>query len=292
MNSHSVNFNSDVQQNFCFGVASVKRILAILATLFLLLLAVRPPAANGTTVQAVVCAVGTFPCPGGAIIDSGARTNRINVVGANRYALLPFSFNDANASFTGNILVTDFGGRYIYMDVSGVATNNLNSNIWLDVAVAQNYVTRSGLWGFSEANVGSANGAAILGGLNGTGDADQLVANGVLLPALGFYGDAALGSWAFNAGPFGVSVGNRTNMTGLAQFYFSPGIFGQAMTIPMDIDFPDPALNGVIPNPDNIAQLAQEFGLSQATAPEPSSLLLLGSGMLGINGLLRKRLRA
>ena len=186
------------------------------------------------------------------------------------------------------------------MDVSGIANNNLSSNFYLDVYVGQNYITRPGLWGFSEANVGSANPAAQLGGLNGTGDADQLVVNGHFLPPLGYYGnpgppptpgDASLGSWNFSAGPYALVVGNPTNMTGLAQFYFSPGILGQAMTIPMDVDYPDPALNGVIPNPDNIAQLAQEFGLTQASAPEPGSLLLLGSGILGIGGLLRRRRR-
>lgn len=38
-----------------------------------------------------------------------------------------------------------------------------------------------------------------------------------------------------------------TNMTGLAQFYFSAGLLGQAIAIPMDVDFPDPALDGLLP---------------------------------------------
>jgi hypothetical protein len=124
--------------------------------------------------------------------------------------------------------------------------------------------------------------------LNGTGDADQLVVNSTFLPPLGFYGDASLGSWAFGAGPFFGTVGRVTTMTGLAQFYFSPGLFNQAMTIPMDVDLPDPALNGLLPDPSNIGQLAQQLGLQ--AVPEPSSLLLLGSGLLGLGGVLRMRL--
>ena len=293
MKSQSANFSNNVHQSFGLPRTTSKHVMAILATVFLLLLTVRPPAAHATTVQTVVCTVQIFPCPVLNIVDSGVRTNFVNTLGANRYALLPFSFNDANASFSGNILVTDFAGRYIYMDVSGIANNNLSSNFYLDVYVGQNYITRSGLWGFSEANIGSANPAAQLGGLNGTGDADQLVVNGHFLPPLGNYGDAALGSWNFSAGPYALVVGNPTNMTGLAQFYFSPGILGQAMTIPMDVEFPDPALDGVIPDPSNISLLAEEFGLTEASpTPEPGSLLLLGSGILGIGGLLRRRRRS
>ena len=81
--------------------------------------------------------------------------------------------------------------------MTGVANNNFRSGFWLDVWVTQSYVTRPGVWGFSESNIGAANASAIVGGLGGTSVADQLVVNSTYLPPLGYYGDAALGSWAF-----------------------------------------------------------------------------------------------
>ncbi len=269
--------------------SSTRQLWLTLAAIVALLVAVQPQMASATSIVAAVCTVGNYPCPPLSTFDIGGRSNGVGILGPNRYALLPFAFNDAAASFNGAILATDIAGRYIYLNVTGVANNNFAAGFWLDVWVTQSYVTRPGLWGFSEWNIGSANLAAVVGGLGGTGVADQLVVNSTFLPPLGFYGDAALGSWAFGAGPFVGTVGRVTTMTGLAQFYFSPGLLGQAIAIPMDVDLPDPALNGLLPDPSNIGQLAPQLGLQPV--PEPGSLLLIGSGLVGIGGVLRRRLR-
>lgn len=264
-----------------------RRKLVTLAGVVALLLALQPQIASATNIVAEVCTVGTYPCPPAFIFDIGVRGNGVGILGPNRYTLLPFRFNDVAASFNGAVLATDIAGKYVYLDVTGVANNNFASGFWLDVWVTQRYITRPGLWGFSEWNIGAANATAVVGGLGGTGVADQLVVNSSFLPPLGFYGDAALGSWAFGAGPYFGTVGRVTTMTGLAQFYFSPGLLGQAIAIPMDVDFPDPLLNGVLPDPSNIGQLAPQLGLQPV--PEPGSLLLAGSGLLGMCGLRRLR---
>ena len=288
MENSIVNLFNSGQNQSRFHQSSMRRVLVALTGVLALLLAVQPQTASATTIAAAVCTVSTYPCPPGFTVDAGARSNGVATLGSNRYALLPFGFNDVNASFNGTVLVTDIARSFVDLDVTGVANNNFTSGFWLDVWVTQNYLTRPGVWGFTEWNIGAANAAAVVGGLSGTGDADQLVVNGFRLPALGYYGDATLGAWAFGAGPFLGRVGAVTNMTGLAQFYFSPGLLGQAMTIPMDVDLPDPALGGVLPSPSNIGTIAGELGLQPV--PEPGSLMLLGSGLAGAGGILRKRL--
>lgn len=89
----------------------------------------------------------------------------------------------------------------MYLDVTGVANNNFASGFWLDVWVTQSYVTRPGLWGFSEWNIGPANASAVVGGLSGTGDADQLVVNGFRLPPLDITATRHLELGLSGAGP-------------------------------------------------------------------------------------------
>jgi hypothetical protein len=148
---HQYNLRTNFAQ---YPQPSTVRHLATLIGLLILLVAVQPQTASATSIVAAVCSVGAYPCPALFTLDIGARTNGVGILGPNRYALLPFRFNDRNASFNGAVLATDIAGRYVYLNVTGIANNNFNSGIWLDVYVIQSYVTRPGLWGFSEWNIG------------------------------------------------------------------------------------------------------------------------------------------
>jgi hypothetical protein len=84
--------------------------LGLLIALFL----VQPNQGNATTVAAVVCAGGEFPCLPGDVVDSGFRANGVGLLGPNRYAILPFSFSDALINFSGMTVVADSGEQFIY----------------------------------------------------------------------------------------------------------------------------------------------------------------------------------
>jgi len=93
------------------GLKHYSPALAVVAALCIL-----PTGANAVVVTAMICNNADFLCnqPGDVVIDSGIRGNGVGILGANRYSTLPFVFNDALMNFTGNVVVADSGGQYIY----------------------------------------------------------------------------------------------------------------------------------------------------------------------------------
>src|SRR5882724_5251843 len=187
--------------------------LAFSGIVLTVLVSVQPQQATATTVTATICTVNTFPCPLINTVDSGIRTNGVGILGANRYSLLPFVFADAFATFTGNILVTDSAGVFIYMWGGGVATNLAApaGGFYLDVGIQQTYLTAAGVGQFSEFNNGNCN-AATIGTTSGV--AATLGVNGGFLPVLGA-GFNNCPAFSQGAGPAAVAIGNFTTLTAL-----------------------------------------------------------------------------
>ena len=133
-------------------------------------------------------------------------------------------------------------------------------------------------------------------------------------------------SWyanVFNTVNFGVAIGDHTLAEELAFLYgqvpFDPGysdgsINAEAWYLFEGVPIPEPNagimayfdpnqkyaatfyvpvgynLQGSRINPDGMAQILVNVGTGISQTPEPSTLLMLGSGVLGLAGLARKRL--
>lgn len=258
----------------------------------LLALAIVPPRANATLVTAVECSVNIFPCPAPFIIDAGFRANGVNLLGPNQFATMPFVFNNADVVFAGQVLTVDIAGTNIYVWGGGAATNLRNpplfpGGFYLDVAITENYVTAAGVGLFSEFNNGTCTNNTIG---TASGVAASLGVNGGFMPVMGNFGDCVAGGapggvltgFNFAGGPFPFGIGNVTNLTAVAQFYFDPaGGVGQSIDLPWGEDFPD--VNLALPDPTNIAT----FGLTEAV-PEPGTLAT-ACGALGLLAFRRRR---
>ena len=237
-----------------------------------------PKPANAVVVTAVICNNPDFFCnqAGDVVLDSGIRGNGVGVLGANRYTILPFVFNDFRMNFSGTIVAADSAGKYIYSWGTGTATDfdPFGTGLYLDVTISQNYITAPGLWGFSELNVGTCNATAAV---NASTSLVQGAVNGALLPVLGQIGDCAIAPFAYGAGPYAKNVGLVTNMTAAAQFFFAPGLAGnQQITLPWGNDFPDPSINFNDPNnPQNfITNTDIPAGFIDQN-PEPGTLAMV-----------------
>ena len=253
-----------------------------------LILAVPQPT-HATVVSAVICIGPEYPCTPADTIDSGFRANGVGLLGVNRWAALPFTFSDALLSFTGNIFVADSGaaiyswGQGVAVETAaGQAFQGLN-NLYLDVAITQNYVTAPGLWKFAEMNVGSCNAAATAG--NDSSTVLGLVNGALMAPLPGVCSPFALG-----AGPYLANIGLITNLSAAAQFVFGPGPAGAAITLPWGDDLPFDQLNfdsSTIINdfitPDNIPA-----GFEDA-APEPATFSMIGGALCAAAFRFRKR---
>jgi len=258
----------------------------------LLTLAMLAPRANATLVTAVECSVNIFPCPAPLIIDSGFRTNGVGLLAPDQFAPMTFVFNNADVVFAGQMLTADIGGLNIYVWGGGAATNLQNNPLfpggfYMDVAISQNYVTAPGVGLFSEFNNGTCTNNTIG---TASGVAASLGVNGGFMPVMGNFGDCVAGGapggvltgFNFAAGPFAFGIGNLTNLTAVAQFYFDPaGGAGQSIDLPWGENFPD--TNLALPDPSNI----DTFGLTNAV-PEPGTLVIMW-GALGLLALRRRR---
>ena len=258
-----------------------------------------PQPAHATVVAATICIGPEFPCTPADTVAFGSRGNGVGLLGPNRWAALPFVFNNALMTFAGNVLVVDSGGTSIYSWGTGTATetaagnafgaaNGFLGNLYLDVGITQNYVTAVGNWNFGEMNVGTCNAAAAAAN---SGDFVRGFVNGNGMATLP--GPCAAAPFAFGSGPYNINLGAVTNLTALAQFVFGPGGAPQSITLPWGDDLPDQSIDFNDPNaiinsfitPDNIPQ-----GFEDA-APEPASFSLIGGGLLVAGALLRRRKR-
>ena len=267
----------------------LKRLLLPLAMLSLGLVS-QPKTAHATLVTAVECSVNIFPCPAAFVIDAGLRANGVGLLGPNQFAVLPFTFNNADVVFSGAMLTVDLFGTNIYVWGGGTAANLANplpGGFYLDVQISENYVTAPGVGQFSEFNVGNCSNNTVG---TASGVAATLGVNGGFMPVMGNFGDCVAGGgpggatgFAFNAGPFAFGVGPITNLTALAQFYFDPaGGVGQSIDLPWGEQFPDP--NHPIITPLDLPNL----DVTDA-APEPGTFAMLGGALCAIGIAARKR---
>jgi hypothetical protein len=275
---------------------NIRRAITVGGILLGSFLIAMPKPAHGAVVTAVLCTGADFFCnqPGDVVVDSGIRSNGINVLASNTFSVMNFNFNDPLVNFNGRVVVADRAGQFIYSWGTGTATafdpllNGASGGIglFLDVTISQNYLTVPGLWGFKEINVGNCN---LPAALNGSTSLVQGAVNSSLMPVLGAVGDCAVAPFAFGAGPFAKTVGLVTNMTAAAQFFFAPGAAGnQQITLPWGDDFPDPTLNFNDPNnPDNFVTDVDNAGF--ADAPEPASFSLIGGALCVAGFCLRRR---
>ena len=159
------------------------RLLSLLPTLAIagcIGLMSRP--ANATTITATLCDinVGAGACPGADTLDFVFRSNGVGLLGINRWAYLPFSFQDATAGVSGNIFVANILGQWIYLYGQGIANgNNAAIPVWLSLAITQSYLTTIPFGTFIGVDSGFCNGAANAAGSGQTGFP---FVNGNLLP--------------------------------------------------------------------------------------------------------------
>jgi hypothetical protein len=266
--------------------------------------------AHATLVTATLCTGSDFLCnaPGDIVVDSGFRANGVGILGANRYALLPFAFNDPSVNFTGTVVVADVAGQFIYswgtgtataFDVSGTGGGNPLAGgtggafdgigLYLNVTISQSYLTVPGPWGFDELNVGDCNATARA---NGSTSLVQGVVNGTPLPVVGLPGDCAIAPFGFYAGVFPGITGPVTTLTSAAQFYFAPGAAGnQTITLPWGADFPDPTIDFGDPNNPHNFFTDSDLGSLIDAAPEPGSFVLMGGALSAVGLILRRKKR-
>jgi hypothetical protein len=259
-------------QSFIGSFALIVMVAALLLAL--------PQTSHAAAVTAVLCAVQTYPCPVGQVLDSGIRADGVGVLPGNTYTLLNFAFADAAVTFTGTMLATDVAGQWIYDWGDGTATDLLGLPLILDVSFQQTYATLAGGATFNDMIAGGCAGGA---GAN-SGAIGQGIVNATGLSVLTGNCSNANPFTVFGT-PFSGTIGGLTTLTAAAQFVFTGGsAVGSSITLPWGDDFPDPDIVGDAQgfiDPGNIPITFTD------AAPEPGTLFLAG-GSLCLAGLLRR----
>lgn len=257
-----------------------------------------PLRAHATIITGTLCDInaGAGACPAADTLDFGVRFNGVPLLGVNRWAQLPFSFQDAIGGASGNLFVADIGGRWIYLYGQGIANgNNAGIPVFLNLAIAQDYLTVVPFGLFAGIDGGFCNGAATAAGSGQTGFA---FVNGV--PVLPSAGGTACPAFLQTLGPTIAPMGAVTNISAAADFNFGVG-GGQLITLPWGADFPDPFapnLNSLLgldltgpplsdPSPQAIIDALNGLGLTEQV-PEPATISVLGLGA-GLVALLCRR---
>jgi len=220
--------------------------------------------ARAITVTTVECAVAVFPCPAASVIDSGVRTDGVNVLPINTVDAGAFAFANAQIGFAGTVTVSDVNGVLDTLLATGTATEGPTAVAdFVDVDIHQNYTTNPlivGLVGAAlEFNIGTCNAAAAAAG---SYNQSTLVADGTVLPIMGGPGDCAGGAFAF-AGGAPVVITQPVSLDALVQFGFAPSGLLQAIDLPLGED----------------------------VAPEPGTFLLMGIALAVFAGIRRRRAR-
>jgi len=259
-----------------------------------------PQPAKAAAMTATLCDINVAPgaCPLADTLDFGVRFNGVPLLGINRWAWLPFAFQDATAGVSGNVFVVNIQGRWIYLYGQGIANgNNAAIPVFLNVAITQNYLTTIPFGTFIGVDSGVCNGAATAAGSGQTGF--PFVNGFALGPAAGGTACPAL---LQTFGPAVEPMGAVTNLTAVADFMMGAGA-GQLITLPWGADLPDPIeldlnqLLGLDPNnlpspdptPQDIIDKLNSLGLTEQV-PEPGTISLLGAGVLAL--MIRRRRRA
>jgi hypothetical protein len=278
--------------------------LVLVSSLFL----AQPRKAKADDVQIIVCTVAAFVCPiANTYANEGFLYTPGNLLFANTYTIQNvqlggLGFADPDAffnTFNATYVTADVAGKWIYMWGTATVTVNANvmaqaaaqgiQNLYVDVALRQNYVTTPGLWAFTEGLSANCDANA----MGGASVAFQGQVNGSNLPVVGFPNDCVISPFfLIPTSPTSQTVGGITQLIGGVEYAFPvAGNYPETITLPFGSEFPDPAINFNDPNnPLNFITDADiPPGLTLvANTPEPSTWTLLGTGITAL-ALLRKR---